>query len=357
MFSSLNRLLLIIACGLGSFTAPALAQSSLNFQGIGRAATNKEIEAWDIDVRPDFKGLPPGSGSVSKGQDVWENKCSQCHGIFGDSNEVFTPLISSVSPQDIKTGRVSKLRDPNTGRTIFMTLATLSTLWDFIHRAMPWNQPKSLTNDEVYAVTAYMLNLSGIVEDNFVLSDQNMTEVQNKMPNRNGMTTAHNLWPGSEFKGTQKPDTQTVQCMKDCLPPQKVSSSIPDYARNSHGNLASQNRLIGAQHGADTSKSESDHLLHTAAVASEPIQKNSKPIGLTLIDKNGCTGCHGVTEKIVGPPFQDVAKKYPEKAEYLAQKIRNGGSGIWGAIPMPAQSASEADVLAIASWLASGAKR
>jgi cytochrome c len=67
------------------------------------------VAAWDIDVRPDFKGLPAGSGSVEKGQDIWEAKCASCHGVFGESNEVFSPLVGGTTKEDVKTGRVANL--------------------------------------------------------------------------------------------------------------------------------------------------------------------------------------------------------------------------------------------------------
>jgi S-disulfanyl-L-cysteine oxidoreductase SoxD len=175
---------------------PALAQTD-RYPGIGRAATPKEIAAWDIDVRPDFKGLPKGSGSVSQGQDIWEAKCASCHGVFGESNQVFSPLVGGTTKDDVKTGRVARLKDEGfPGRTTFMKVPTLSTVWDYINRAMPWTQPKSLTADEVYAVTAFLLNLSDIVPENYVLSDKNMAQTQALMPNRLGMTTDHGLWPG-----------------------------------------------------------------------------------------------------------------------------------------------------------------
>ncbi|HSW83104.1 MAG TPA: c-type cytochrome, partial [Usitatibacter sp.] len=69
----------------------------MNYEGVGRPATPAEIAAWDIDVRPDFKGLPPGSGSVQQGQKVWDAKCASCHGTFGESNEVFTPLVGGIT--------------------------------------------------------------------------------------------------------------------------------------------------------------------------------------------------------------------------------------------------------------------
>src|SRR5436853_3365611 len=90
---------------------PAFAgmTDAAQFPGIGRPATPAEIAAWDIDVRPDFKGLPPGSGSVAKGQKVWDEKCASCHGTFGESNEVFTPLVGGTTAEDMKTGRVRSL--------------------------------------------------------------------------------------------------------------------------------------------------------------------------------------------------------------------------------------------------------
>jgi cytochrome c len=239
-----------------------------------------------------------------------------------------------------------------------MKVATVSTLWDYINRAMPWTAPKSLTHDEVFAVTAYMLNLAYVVPDNFVLSDKNIAEVQKRMPNRNGMSTQHNLWPGKEFNGTSKPDTANIACMKDCVPEIKVSSMLPDYARNAHGNLAEQNRIVGQQKGADTLQPE--RKPGVSASASSTSQPSVKPAAKTLdpaialLAKHNCTACHAQDRKVVGPSFNDMAKKYPGKVDYLAGKIKSGGAGVWGPIPMPAQSAPDADIKTIASWLAAG---
>ena len=162
---------------------------------LGRPATAAEVRAWDIDVRPDFQGLPPGRGSVEQGEALWLERCANCHGDFGDSNEMFAPIVlGNVTEADIESGQVAALTDPASVRTTFMKIATLSTLWDYINRAMPWNAPKSLTTDEVYAVVAYLLNLAYVVDYDFVLSDQNIAQVQQRMPNRNGMTRDHGLW-------------------------------------------------------------------------------------------------------------------------------------------------------------------
>jgi S-disulfanyl-L-cysteine oxidoreductase SoxD len=350
------------------------AQPAAKFPGIGRDATPREVAAWDIDVRPDFKGLPPGSGSVAKGQDVWEAKCAQCHGIFGESGEVFSPLVGGTSKEDIKTGRVAKLTDSSfPGRTTLMKVPTLSTLWDYINRAMPWTAPKSLSTEEVYSVTAFLLNLGGIVPDDFVLSNKNMAEVQGRMPNRNGMTTAHSLWPGPEFGGVKKADTSNKPCMKDCVAESKVASLLPDYARNAHGNLAEQNRLVGPQRGADTTRPESKAgaaVVSSAAAVSpsagaskaeEPAKGDTTAVNakaaLALAQKHNCTACHAMDRKVLGPSFQEAGKKHAGKVEYLAGKIKSGGSGVWGAIPMPAQSLSDADAKSLAAWIASGAPK
>ncbi len=237
------------------FSDAALAQSA--YAGIGRVATPREVAAWDIDVRPDFNGLPQGSGSVARGQGVWESQCAACHGVFGESNEVFSPLVGGTTQDDVRRGRVARLNDAGfPGRTSLMKLSTVSTLWDYINRAMPWAQPKSLSVEDVYAVTAYLLNLGGVVPDGFVLSNSNIAEVQQRLPNRHGVTTDHGLWPGQGVGNGVgrggRPDVRAVACMKDCSAEPKVVSMLPDFARNQHGNLAEQQRGIGPQRGVDT---------------------------------------------------------------------------------------------------------
>jgi cytochrome c len=240
-----------------------------------------------------------------------------------------------------------------------MKVATVSTLWDYINRAMPWTSPKSLTPDEVYAVTAFLLNLANVVPDDYVLSDKNIAQVQNRMPNRNGMTTQHAMWPGQEFGGVKNPDTANKLCMKDCTPEPKLASFLPDFARNAHGNLAEQNRLVGQQHGADTTRPEAKAGMPVAvasatAAPAKPENTEAKA-AIALLNKYSCTACHGIDKKVVGPGFNEVAKKHAGKADYLAGKIKAGGSGAWGPIPMPPQTLPEADAKKIAEWISKGA--
>jgi S-disulfanyl-L-cysteine oxidoreductase SoxD len=350
---SLSAVAVVLATN--AFAQPAA------FPGVGRDATPAEVKAWDIDVRPDFQGLPAGSGSVEKGQAVWEDKCASCHGVFGESNQVFNPLVGGTTKDDIKTGHVASLkRTDYPGRTTMMKVSTVSTLWDYINRAMPWNKPKSLSVDEVYAVTAYLLNLADVVPGDFTLSDRNIAEVQQKMPNRNGTTTAHAMWPGNELHGTARPDVNGTRCMKDCAVDAKVTSLLPPFARNAHGNLADQNRLVGAQHGMNTAPPAAGSPAPTAASpASATVSRAAvtvpEPVA-ALLQKNNCVACHAADARVVGPSWTEVATRNAGKADYLAGKIRSGGSGTWGQIPMPPQNLDDASLRQVAGWLATAVK-
>jgi cytochrome c len=353
----------LLAC-LGAAGLAAAQAPTMPITGIGRAATPKEIAAWDIDVRPDFKGLPKGSGSVERGMEVWEARCASCHGVFGESNEIFSPLVGGTTAEDVKTGRVARLTDSGfPGRTTLMKVSTVSTLWDYVNRAMPWNNPKTLSADEVYAVVAYLLNLGGVIPEDFTLSDANIAQVQQRLPNRNGTTTNHGMWPGRGMGNGGKADVKAVACMKDCATEPMVRSFLPDYARNAHGNLAEQNRMVGAQLGADTTQppgataARREAAAAPAAPAAAATPADVKP--QTLFNQKSCNACHAVASKLVGPSLQDVAKKYADRDDrvaYLAGKIKAGGSGVWGAIPMPPQAISDEDSQTLARWIAAGAK-
>jgi len=347
----------VAALALACVALSSFAQDK-PWQNMGRDATPAEVKAWDIDVRPDFKGLPKGAGSVDQGATLWEAQCASCHGIFGESNEVFTPIIGGTTADDIKTGRVQGLIEGKSiapQRTTMMKTATISTLWDYINRAMPWNAPKSLSADEVFAVTAYMLNLANIVPADFTLSDKNIAEVQQRMPNRNGMVFYEPLW-----RTDGEADVKNVACMKNCEVEPKVRSFLPDFARDAHGNIAEQNRIIGQVRGADTTQPAP-----TGPVGSVPLPKAVVVAAASdgavkgLLGANACLACHGMKSKIVGPGFNEVVAKHkgrPDLEAYLLSKIKGGGVGVFGSVPMPAQpQLSDADAKAMAQWIAAGA--
>ncbi len=220
------------------------------FDGIGRVATPSEIAAWDTDVRPDFQGLPPGAGSVAQGEKIWVARCASCHGEFAESPAVFPPLIGGTTRADIEQGRVAGLSAASeNSKTTMMKLSTVSTLWDYIHRAMPFDAPKSLKVDDVYAVTAFLLNLADIVPADFTLSDKTIAGVQARMPNRRGNTTEHGM-----LRVDGKPDVLSKACMSDC--PVNFGSMVvlPSTVNGLNGNLAEQNRPYGAIRGIDTGR-------------------------------------------------------------------------------------------------------
>lgn len=351
--SRFSKTLIAAALVFGAGSAAAFDY----YTGIGRAATPAEVEAWDIDVRPDFKGLPAGKGTAADGEILWEEQCASCHGIFGESNEVFTPLVGGTTQEDIETGRVRALAEGGfPQRTTMMKVPTVATLFDYIRRAMPWTSPKSLSDDDVYALLAYMLNLAEVVPYDYELNEQTIREVQERMPNRNGMTTDHGMWPGAPASqggigNGGVPDVRNVLCMKDCKDEVELVSSLPEHARDAHGNLADQNRNVGAVRGQQTVEPAADDA------SSAPSEAQA---GHAAAKENGCTACHGLNNKIVGPSFAEIESKYRDKAdigEYLAEKIRKGGFGVWGNVPMPPQGhLSDEDVELLVRWIQQGAK-
>lgn len=348
-----------VSCTLvaAAIASPAFAQTAPSEPGrfgFGRPATAQEIAGWDIDVRPDGHGIRKGRGTVEQGQVIYDAQCASCHGTFGESNR-YMQIAGGVKKGDIERGRAESLTRIDGVRTVGTKLNAATTLWDYIYRAMPWTNPQSLTANETYAVTAYVLHLNEIVGADFELTDANITKV--RMPNRDGMTTNHGMW---SVKG--KPDVQGSACMKDCGPEVKITSYLPEFARNQNGNLAEQVRGIGPFRGIDTARYDAGKPGAVAAAAPAAAAGSSAAaVDIKgLLAKNACTACHAVEGKVVGPSFREVGSKYASRSDaeaYLTRKIREGGQGAWGAVPMPPQPAlKDDDARAMARWILAGAK-
>jgi cytochrome c len=286
---------------------------------LGRTPTTAEIAAWDIDVRPDGTGLPDGRGSVADGQRLYDAKCASCLGTFGESTDYMA-----------LAGGVGTLASDQPVRTTGSKLNYATTLFDYIRRAMPFNAPKTLTNDEVYALTAYVLNLNDIVPAGAMLDRASLIAV--KMPNRDGFTRQHGM---GSVRGT--PDTRAKACMHDCVANVRVTSELPEYAKGSHGDIALQTA----------------HWIAPQAPAS------GSAAAIATAKGAGCMACHGVAKGVIGPAFVDVARKYADDAgaeARLVRKVEEGGSGVWGSAPMPGQAhVPAADVRAIVRWILGGA--
>ncbi|UFX43957.1 cytochrome c [Bradyrhizobium sp. 41S5] len=182
--SSLSRLFAagvvagVLGCGTVSAVSGESPHSSTSTakptakMGLGRQALPEEIAAWDTDVRPDGRGLPVGRGTVKQGDDLFQERCASCHGEFGQG----------AGRWPVLAGGQGTLKADRPDKTIGSFWPDLSTVYDYIKRAMPYGNARSLTDDEAYALVAFLLNLNDIVKDeNFELSDKNFTSI--KMPN------------------------------------------------------------------------------------------------------------------------------------------------------------------------------
>jgi len=159
--------------------AGAVASAALAYD-FGRAATSEEIGLWDIDVRPDGVGLPAGSGTVIRGKSVYQDNCEACHGTNG---------VNGI--KDRLAGGQGSLATDKPIKTVGSFWPYATTLFDYIHRAMPYPAPGTLSIDDTYAVAAYILSLNGIVPTDAKLDQENLPKI--KMPNRDGFI------PDSEF--------------------------------------------------------------------------------------------------------------------------------------------------------------
>ncbi len=183
-----NFLIALLALGVSLCATCALAQTPY---GIGRVATPAEVAGWNIDIGRDGSGLPPGSGTVSHGREVFEQQCAACHGDKGQGGI-----------GDQLAGGQGTLAAAEPVRTVGSYWPYAPTLFDYIRRAMPQNAPQSLSNEDVYAVSAYVLNLNGLLPADAALDAKTLAAI--KMPNHD------------KFVGDPRPDVKNSACMSDC---------------------------------------------------------------------------------------------------------------------------------------------
>jgi cytochrome c len=152
------------------FSSAALAETP----NLGKVITPEEVVPWDISVSPDGAGLPPGSGTPKQGEAVYASKCLACHGEKG-----------AGKPNDALVGGIGSLAgDKPALKTVGSFWPYATTIFDYVRRSMPYNESKTLTNDELYAVAAYILQLNGIIGENDTMNAQTLPKV--RMPNRDG---------------------------------------------------------------------------------------------------------------------------------------------------------------------------
>nr|WP_244600271.1 cytochrome c [Afipia felis] len=191
------RPVMFAAALLAANAVPAIAAGAHKPFGYGTPATPEQIKGWDIDARgEDGKGLPPGKGDVNHGAEVFADQCAVCHGTFGEGEGRYPKLAGG-------NGTLTADRpEPTVGS--YWPFAP--TLWDYINRAMPFTSPRTLSADDVYALTAYVLNLNNIVPADFVADKDSLPKV--KMPNHDSFS-----WQDP------RPDTAMKPCMTKCVDP------------------------------------------------------------------------------------------------------------------------------------------
>ncbi len=172
--------------------------------GLGRVALSEEIAAWDVDVLPDGRGLPEGRGDAYTGEEVFAEKCASCHGDFAEG----------VDNWPVLAGGFDTLADKDPVKTVGSYWPYLSTVWDYVHRSMPFGEAQTLTADETYAIVAYILYSNDLVDDDFELSDENFAEIE--MYNKDG------------FVIDDRPDLEYTKwraepCMENCKPSVEIT--------------------------------------------------------------------------------------------------------------------------------------
>jgi S-disulfanyl-L-cysteine oxidoreductase SoxD len=169
----------IVAIATAILAACAVQPPASNPLGLGTAVSAEEVARWDISIPPSGTGLPKGSGTARQGQLVYEQKCLACHGAKG-----------AGKPADALVGGVGSLASKTPLRTVGSYWPYATTLFDYVRRAMPITNPLSLSDDEIYAVSAYVLYLNGIVDEDEQMNALSLPQV--KMPNRDGFISD---WP------------------------------------------------------------------------------------------------------------------------------------------------------------------
>lgn len=188
----LSRKLLGGAAAILLLASPAVAQNKSPAH-FGTPISEADVAALDIDIRtPDGKGLPPGKGTSVEGEKVYNDQCAVCHGEAAKGGPQFGPMVGGI-------GSFTTDKRVLTPGSMY---PYAGALFDYVRRAMPMTAPQSLTNDEVYAVSAYILHLNGLIAKDAVMDATSLAKVE--MPNRNG------------FIVDDRPDTKAVRCMKDC---------------------------------------------------------------------------------------------------------------------------------------------
>ena len=280
--------------------------------GIGSTATSEMVDGWDIDVRPDGTGLPIGEGTVAGGEIIYEAKCASCHGSFGEG-EGRWPVLA---------GGEGTLDTLHPEKTVGSYWPYASTLWDYIHRAMPYPAPQSLSDDETYAVSAYVLYLNNIVDDDFTANKETFSRV--KMPNEDN------------FFIDDRPDVKNSRCMKDCADPETFTIVTTINGVTPTGHFKADSGVASSHSGSSATSKKN---VSTKVAFSEGATKGK------LVYIEACQACH--TSGIAGAPklgdIIDWVARIEQGMDLLNDHAINGYQGENGVMPAKGGNTSLSD--------------
>jgi cytochrome c len=308
MFKSLNLGVVAIALAVsGAVSAGPL--------GIGSTATAEMIAGWDIDIRPDGTGLPDGEGSVADGEGLYEAKCASCHGLFGEG----------AGRWPVLAGGEGTLDTAHPEKTVGSYWPYASTLWDYIHRAMPYPAPQSLTDDEVYSISAYVLYLNDIVDDDFIANKETFAQV--KMPNE------------PNFYIDDRPDVQNERCFKNCADAESFNIVTTINGVTPTGHFKEDSGVAANHYEGNPSEVDSG-----AAAPQKVAMSDAATAGKAVYDK-ACQACHNMG--IAGAPkVGDVAgwtDRIKQGMATLNDHAINGYQGANGVMPAKGGNMSLSD--------------
>ncbi|WP_299788155.1 c-type cytochrome [uncultured Marivita sp.] len=279
----------VVSSGLIS-AANASTSAGEGKLGLGRAALPEEIAAWDVDVSPDGTGLPVGSGSVEDGEMLFSENCAVCHGEFAEGVGNWPELA----------GGEGTLANEDPVKTVGSYWPYLSTAWDYVHRSMPYGQAQTLSTDEVYAIVAYILYSNFLVEDDFVLSNENFLEVE--MPNADGFIV-------DDRAETEYPIWRTEPCMENCKDNVEITmrASVLNVTPEDEA-AAEAEKVIEAANAVTETEAPVEEVV---AAVEEPATDAPDPELVAAGEKvfGKCKACHQVGEDAsnrVGPALNGI---------------------------------------------------
>ncbi len=282
----------LASAGGGAVSEPAPLAS--DGYGLGRAAMPEEIAAWDVDVLPDGRGLPEGSGDALTGEEVFAEHCASCHGDFAEG----------VDNWPVLAGGFDTLADKDRVKTVGSYWPHLSTVWDYVHRSMPFGAAQTMSDDDVYAIVAYILYSNDLVDDEFVLSNETFFDVD--MPNADGfivddrIATEHSLWVGEPCMENCKASVEITRRASD------VGVTPADDGTMAESPMEKQLALLGGEEwGAETLAGsvymgpepvEVASAEETSQTAADGVALDPALIAAGKSAFKRCSSCHAVGE-------------------------------------------------------------